>query len=73
MAVTIYGASDDLVEEPSSRLSMPDSCPALWILRGAMGVDRDGHPIEPRCRPDASGRCGHCNSTTATHTTPKEG
>lgn len=51
---------------------MPEPCPALWILRGAMGVDPDdGRPIEPRCRPDASGRCGHCN--TATHnSTPKE-
>lgn len=38
-------------------------CPALWILRGAMGHDTEGRELIPQCRPDQSGRCGHCHTT----------
>ena len=34
-------------------------CPALHRLRGAMGTDDMGRPIEPAHR-WINGRCGHC-------------
>lgn len=44
------------------------TCPALHILRGAMGKKSNGHPVQPGHSRDDQGRtertCRHCHSTT---------
>ncbi|MDN6798153.1 MAG: hypothetical protein L0L50_02420 [Propionibacterium sp.] len=48
---------------------MPDSCPALWILRGTVYQTTPSgrlKPREPEHRLDASGRCGHCHTSFTT-------
>lgn len=44
------------------------SCPALTVMRGAMGKKRNGHHVAPACSyRDYKGRrlkaCRHCHST----------
>lgn len=50
---------------------MPDSCPALHILRGTVArTTPSGRliPREPEHAVDTDGRCRHCNTTVVTST-----